>query len=148
MIQKLIQFLLFTAHTILQRPSVGAVIVLRRGDEVLLVRSAYRSGWHLPGGFLNQKEPFVSAVRREVLEEIGHELDEVELVDIIGGGIEWPAGRNYVALYTSASFHQVFERKPNWEIQETRWFPGDQLPDDATPFVKTCVKLVLAAKRN
>src|ERR671938_574880 len=61
--------------------TAGAVIVNDEGS-VLLVKHVFRpgSGWGVPGGFINKGEQAEDAVRRELREEIGLELDRVELV--------------------------------------------------------------------
>ena len=61
---------------------VGGVVI--RGDEVLLVRRAHapRQGeWSLPGGHLELGESLAEAVRREVLEETGVEVEVGPLVE-------------------------------------------------------------------
>src|SRR3954454_25109970 len=51
--------------------TVGAVCVLRRDDEVLLLCQRHTGRWALPGGLLQRGEEPAEAVRREVAEEIG-----------------------------------------------------------------------------
>src|SRR5919112_769505 len=60
--------------------TAGAVIS-DEGGRVLLLRHVLRrgSGWGIPGGFLNAGEQPEEAVRRELREETGLELDAVEL---------------------------------------------------------------------
>jgi 8-oxo-dGTP pyrophosphatase MutT (NUDIX family) len=44
--------------------------------KVLLVRHSYGSGaWMLPGGLVRRREPFASAARREVREELGIDIE-------------------------------------------------------------------------
>jgi len=62
---------------------VGGVVI--RGREVLLVKRAYppRAGeWSLPGGRLELGESLVDAVRREVREETGIEVEVGPLVEV------------------------------------------------------------------
>src|SRR3954468_10365664 len=63
--------------------TAGAV-VSDEGGRVLLLRHVLRkgSGWGVPGGFLNAGEQPEAAVRRELREETGLELDSVELAFI------------------------------------------------------------------
>jgi len=60
--------------------TAGAVVSDERG-RVLLLRHVLRrgSGWGVPGGFLKASEQPEEAVRRELREETGLELDGVEL---------------------------------------------------------------------
>jgi ADP-ribose pyrophosphatase YjhB (NUDIX family) len=63
--------------------AVGAVVI--RDREVLLVKRAYppRAGeWSLPGGRLELGESLVAAVRREVREETGIEVEVGPLVAV------------------------------------------------------------------
>src|SRR5205085_5219 len=60
--------------------TAGAVVINDEGC-VLLLKHVFRagSGWGIPGGFINQGEQAEDAVRRELREEIGFELDRVAL---------------------------------------------------------------------
>ena len=49
----------------------GAVVAVYVGSALLLVRSSYRRGWHLPGGGVRRSETPETAAQRELAEEIG-----------------------------------------------------------------------------
>src|SRR5690606_25957189 len=56
--------------------SVGAICCVERDDgAILLVRQSYRRRWGLPGGLLQKGESPADAVRREVDEEVGLDLE-------------------------------------------------------------------------
>ena len=56
----------------LHRTVAGAGVLFRdRRDHLLLVRPAYKDGWQLPGGVLEEGESPRAAARREVKEELG-----------------------------------------------------------------------------
>ena len=57
--------------------TVGAVVIDSR-NRVLLLHHRFRagSGWGIPGGFIHPREQPDEAVRRELREEIGLEIDD------------------------------------------------------------------------
>lgn len=58
-----------------------AVIIVNESGEVLLLDHVLRpaSGWGIPGGFMSGDEQPADAARRELFEEIGIELTDLEL---------------------------------------------------------------------
>src|ERR1044072_156424 len=60
--------------------TAGAVVIDERG-RVLLLKHVFRagSGWGIPGGFIEKGEQPEDGVRRELEEEIGLRLAQVEL---------------------------------------------------------------------
>lgn len=60
--------------------TVGAVVVNGSG-QILLLQHRFRagSGWGIPGGFIQPGEQPEDAIRRELLEEIGLEVSELEV---------------------------------------------------------------------
>src|SRR2546423_954989 len=63
--------------------SVGA-IVINPENKVLLLDHVLRpaSGWGIPGGFIEANESAVEAVKRELREETGLEIENVEIFRI------------------------------------------------------------------
>src|SRR2546421_3970331 len=57
--------------------TAGACVLDREG-RVLLLKHAFRagSGWGLPGGFIEQGEQPEEALRRELREEVGLEIED------------------------------------------------------------------------
>ena len=60
--------------------TAGALIFNREG-KILLLKHRFRagSGWGIPGGFLEAGEQPEEAMRRELREEIGLEVEDVEI---------------------------------------------------------------------
>lgn len=62
-------------RTVAPSYTVGAVCLLEHADEFLVLWQPHRRGWSLPGGLLARGEEPADAVRREVAEEVGLDID-------------------------------------------------------------------------
>jgi ADP-ribose pyrophosphatase YjhB (NUDIX family) len=67
-------------------PIVGVGAVVLDGNQVLLVRRGQepmKGEWSIPGGVLDLGETLESAVRREVLEETGLQVETRAIVEVL-----------------------------------------------------------------
>lgn len=103
-----------------------AVAIFDDEGRVLLLEHVFRpdSGWGLPGGFLNGGEHPEAGVRREIREEIGIELEEVELIFARGLG-----RLRQIEIYFRAKTSGIPELR-SFEIKRAEWFTLDGLPPD------------------
>ena len=65
-----------------------AKIVLYKDDSVLLLRSAggaFKGEWDLPGGHIEEGESYEEGLKREVREETGLVLNNVESLNFVHG---------------------------------------------------------------
>src|ERR1700730_3464278 len=62
--------------------AAAGVMIFDKEGRILLLEHVFRpdSGWGIPGGFLSKGEQPEEALRRELREEAGLELDQVELL--------------------------------------------------------------------
>jgi 8-oxo-dGTP diphosphatase len=96
------------------------------GGRVLLGRRAIDPGagsWDLPGGFLNEDELPLEALRREMREETGLELQEPEF---LGFWLEPYDGRIVLCLTWTAGASGSGVAAD--DLSELRWFEPDELP--------------------
>ena len=102
--------------------SAGA-IVLNPKNEVLLLHHILRpgSGWGIPGGFLDHGEQPDEAVRREVLEETGIEITDVDLLRM------QTLNRHIEFVYSARSDGDP--RVLSREITDLGWFRPESLPE-------------------
>jgi ADP-ribose pyrophosphatase YjhB (NUDIX family) len=105
--------------------SAGVVIVNSSG-EILLLDHQIRpgSGWGIPGGFIDYGEQPTESALREVLEETGIRLEDIELVDFItrGGHLEF--------LFRARS--DGVPTVDGKEILGFGWFKPEHFPEEMT----------------
>lgn len=103
--------------------TAGAIIFDDDG-RVLLLEHVFRpdSGWGLPGGFLNKGEQPETALRREMREEIGVDLEGVEM--LFARTLPRP---RQIEIYFKAK--AIGNPQPcSFEIRKAEWFTIDNLP--------------------
>ena len=111
---------------------MGALVVDAEG-RLLLVRRArdpYGGTWDVPGGFLEEAEHPLDALRRELREETSLEVEPEEFVaarlDRYGDG---PDAATTLNLYWTARVTGG-EPEAGDDAAELRWFAPDDLPPD------------------
>ena len=112
-------------------PTASAIVVDDQG-RVLLARRADEPGaglWDLLGGFIDEGEEPLAALRRELEEEASL---EIEPGDYLGGYPDryGPDGIHTLNLYWTAHVSGG-ELKLDDEISEVAWFAPDELPDES-----------------
>jgi 8-oxo-dGTP pyrophosphatase MutT (NUDIX family) len=116
-------------------------IVRDDAGRVLFVRHAYgdRTAWELPGGGRRRREDPERAVRREMREELGLELDRVRL-----RGTAELAGRHKRTLLHcfEASTGGAPVRLAAAEIAHARWAPPSAPPQPLGPDAAALLDLV------
>jgi ADP-ribose pyrophosphatase YjhB (NUDIX family) len=123
----------------LRRPHTSGVkVVVRRGDDVLLVRHTYgrRAEWDLPGGFINDGETPQDAVLRELQEEVGLEAQRPVA---LGAIVQRSSGRRDTVHGFAADVDGAPITLDDAEIAQARWFARDALPDETTPYTRRMV---------
>ena len=103
--------------------TAGAIVTDARG-RVLLLKHRFRpgAGWGMPGGFMERGEQAEETLRRELREEIGLEVENLNLFTTR-------------AFKTAKQVEIVFRCRAvgnpdqlNFEIQKAAWFFPHQLP--------------------
>ncbi len=138
-----------------RREVVGAAIVddLGRPSRLLSARrtepSALAGGWEFPGGKVDPGERHAEALRRELREELGV---EVELGDLLEGPLEgplerggWPLGEDFVIWVWWAAVTDG-EPAPLEDHDALRWLSRDDLY--AVPWLPADLPIVRAVEER
>jgi ADP-ribose pyrophosphatase YjhB (NUDIX family) len=125
--------------------TVGA-IVLDDDGRVLLLQHEFRtgSGWGIPGGFMERGEQPLEALRRELREEIGLELEAAQLVHV--RTLRRP---QQVEIHFRCRVHDGARAEPqSMEINSVGWFAASALPPELSPDQRRIIKDALAGGAN
>jgi len=104
--------------------TAGAVI-LNDKREVLLLKHRFRagSGWGLPGGFMEQGEQPIDTLRRELREEIGLEVDDVQVF----AARSFRKPKQVEVLFRARANADV--KLQTIEVERAEWFALESLPE-------------------
>lgn len=134
-----------SAVRILGLKTVGARALVVDKDQVLLIKHTYQKGWYTIGGGVKKNESLLTAILRELREEVGvTPLEEPELFSVYHSKREKRG--DYVAFYIVRKFEMKETYSP--EIAEKEWFPLHDLPLDTTPATRRRVEEFLGQKEK
>lgn len=103
-----------------------------KGDKVLLTKRAPQllegGKWALAGGYVDRDETIQEAVRREILEETGHEITNLQLLKVVDSPHRPRENnrQNISFVFFCEAGEQVGEM--DHEVTELRWFDLEDLP--------------------
>lgn len=117
-----------------ETPLVGVGALIHAGGRFLLIRRANEPGrglWSIPGGLVEVGEKLTDAVKREVKEETGIEVEVERLIDVIENIVLDEDGRvkfHYVLIdFEAKPLSENLEIHPSPEVLEARWFTPEEM---------------------
>jgi nucleoside triphosphatase len=130
-------------------PTVGALI-LNPDGEVLLMRShKWNGAWVMPGGHIELGERMEDALRREILEETGLEIEDLEWIgfqEFIHDPAFWKE-RHFI-FFDYACKTRSTRVTLNDEAQEYAWVPLDKATTyPVEPYTRHAIEVYLQGKR-
>jgi NAD+ diphosphatase len=117
-------------HLAYPRISPAMMVLVRRGDEILLAKHSGRaySRFTALAGFLEAGESIEDAIHREVHEEVGLAVTDLRYF----ASQSWPFPHSLMIAFTAEYAGGELVLDAN-EIAEARWFgPADDLPEIPT----------------
>ena len=129
-------------HLAYPRLSPAVIMLVRRGDEILLARNAARGGtfWSVLAGFVEPGESLEEAVVREVREEVGIEIRDLRYF----GSQPWPFPHQLMIGFTANYASGDICIDPA-ELVEARWFHRRRLPEQMPSRISIARRLIDAA---
>lgn len=121
------------------RISPAMMVLIKKGDEILLARhvNSPTGRFSALAGFLEAGESIEEAIHREVMEEVGLEVTNLQYF----GSQSWPFPHSLMISFTAD--YAGGEITPDaGEIAEARWFGPNDLQPEAPPGVSIANRLV------
>ncbi|MDQ2903772.1 MAG: NUDIX domain-containing protein [Chloroflexota bacterium] len=114
-----------------KRPSIGVGVIIRDGDQVLLMKRQNSHGagtWSMPGGHLEYGETPQECAIREAEEEVGVCIADPSFCTITNDFFE-AEGKHYVTIWMESKYVSGEARVNSArEMSAVGWFSWDALP--------------------
>jgi 8-oxo-dGTP diphosphatase len=125
------------------RPAITVDILISRvhidKKEILLIQrknKPFRDKWALPGGFVNYNELLKDAAIRELSEETGLKIQDIEQFHVFDRPGRDPRERTITVVFTGTVSEYNSSIKPSSDAKDARWFPLESLPELAFDHVE------------
>jgi len=121
------------------RHVVVNVIIVNENKILLGRRGTYKGKplseygkWALIGGYLDRGETFIEGAKREVMEEVGWEIENLKLFFLNDNpNREMEDNQNIDVIFVANAVKQIPEFRTNEEVLELKWFDSKNLPDNS-----------------
>ncbi|QQE79840.1 NUDIX hydrolase [Alicyclobacillus sp. SO9] len=131
----------------------AAVVIEDADGRILLQHRSDNDTWGLPGGSMEMGETFEETARREVLEETGLEVKDLQLFCLHSGSeafYEYPNGHQvYVAavIYTTTSYagHIKLDLSESLDVQ---WFQLQKIPSVLNPLDEPVIEKYIQSRKE
>lgn len=116
-------------------PALTVDVVLATREprpRVLLIqrkKDPFAASWALPGGFVEEDEKLADAARRELKEETGLDVDDIEQLYTAGDPGRDPRGWTVSLVYLARVDAKRLKPVAADDAKAVAWFPLDKLPN-------------------
>ncbi|MCW2950213.1 MAG: MutT/nudix family protein [Thermoleophilia bacterium] len=127
-----------TANVFVERESDGRVLLVKRA------RDPFKGYWDAPGGFVQEGENGEQAARRELLEETGLEVGELQYVIDVADVYGSDRSMHTFNIFFRGICRDPDHARPASDVAELAWFSREELPP-ADEIGFDCVPRAIAA---
>ena len=125
--------------------TVGCGVIITNEDKILLQHRTDEDNWCIPGGVMELGETFEETAKREVYEETGLTVEELELFGLYSGEscfVTYPNGNQVysvqVIFHSETYLGELIEE--GTESKAHRFFGKDELPKNLNPRQKSFIQ--------
>ena len=110
------------------------VVLIRESmseKKILLIqrkKEPFQNQWALPGGFVDENEDLADAAKREMLEETGIQVDEIEQLKAFGKPGRDPRGHMVSVAFLVTVNPKNLNAKAADDALDAKWFSVNDLP--------------------
>lgn len=115
-------------------PRIGVGVLIWNADKILLglrIGDHGKNTWSPPGGYLEFGETFEECARREVYEEVGIVINDIQFYGVTNN-IFFDENKHTVSIFMKSVFphDQIININEPDRIEKWDWFNLDVLPDN------------------
>ena len=127
----------------------GAVVIILNEQNEMLLQHRSDGGWGLPGGIMELGESMEETARREVQEETGLVVGELELMGIFSGEDFYLKVANGDELYSVTAVYSTRDITGEIVIDgveslDVQYFPLKELPEDLASGARSYIEPYLS----
>jgi 8-oxo-dGTP diphosphatase len=100
--------------------------------QVLLIKrknEPFKGMWALPGGYVNADESLLDAAKRELKEETGVDLNNLDQLYTFGDPDRHPLKRVISVAYTTVVDQDQVHIQASDDAEDARWYSIEELPN-------------------